>query len=183
MRKTIAISSGHGLLVRGASGVIDEVDEARRVTDRVAELLRGMGNTVAVFHDDTTRTAADNVNGLVRWHNAQTRDIDVSVHFNAVEGRTPNPIGTEVVVHPSAPQPVRALASRVAQAMATAGGLRLRRPGTHPGVLELNVGFVRECRRSPILLEVCFVNSEADSRLYNDNFEKICVAIAEALAA
>ena len=30
---SIVISSGHGLYVRGASGIIDEVDEARRFTD------------------------------------------------------------------------------------------------------------------------------------------------------
>ena len=39
----IAISSGHGLHVRGARGLIDEVDEARHVTDRTAEILRSAG--------------------------------------------------------------------------------------------------------------------------------------------
>jgi hypothetical protein len=29
----VVISSGHGLHVRGASGVLDEVDEARRVVE------------------------------------------------------------------------------------------------------------------------------------------------------
>ena len=35
----VAISSGHGALVRGASGVLDEVDEARRVVEALAEEL------------------------------------------------------------------------------------------------------------------------------------------------
>ena len=30
---TIIISSGHGKYIRGASGYLDEVDEARRVVD------------------------------------------------------------------------------------------------------------------------------------------------------
>ena len=30
---SIVLSSGHGKYVRGASGIIDEVDEARRVVD------------------------------------------------------------------------------------------------------------------------------------------------------
>jgi len=146
------------------------------------EAARGNGGGAAEFHDDESTTVAANIGTIVGWHNAQAHDVDVSVHFNAAEGRTPNPIGTEVVVHPSAPQPVRALAPRVAQAIAPASGFRLRRPGAHPGVKELNAGFVQECRQSPILLEVCFVNSGADSGLYNDNFDEICIAIAEALA-
>ena len=36
----IVISSGHGKYVRGACGILDEVDEARRVVDRVAAELR-----------------------------------------------------------------------------------------------------------------------------------------------
>jgi len=186
----IAISSGHGLHVRGASGFIDEVDEARRVTDRVADMLRGKGHTVHVFHEDAARTQADNVSGIVRWHNSQERDRDCSVHFNAVDGRTANPIGTEVVVHPAADARTRTWASKVARAIAAAGNLRLRRPGEFPGVLDLDVGFTRDirgfiegCGKGSVLLEVCFVNSEADSRLYSDNFDKICVAIADALVA
>src|SRR4029077_15810569 len=35
----IAISAGHGLYVRGASGILDEVDEARRVVARLGEEL------------------------------------------------------------------------------------------------------------------------------------------------
>jgi hypothetical protein len=31
---SIVISSGHGKYVRGASGLLDEVDEARRVVER-----------------------------------------------------------------------------------------------------------------------------------------------------
>ena len=42
----IVISSGHGLKVRGASGIIDEVDEARRVVKQVVENLRLAGHTV-----------------------------------------------------------------------------------------------------------------------------------------
>ena len=44
----VVISSGHGKYVRGASGVLDEVDEARRVVEHVADELR------AREVDDTT---------------------------------------------------------------------------------------------------------------------------------
>ena len=35
--QSIVISSGHGLHVRGASGILDEVDEARKVTEALAD--------------------------------------------------------------------------------------------------------------------------------------------------
>src|SRR5215472_7874463 len=79
----IAISSGHGKYVRGASGFIDEVNEARRVVANVADDLRLAGNTVAVFNDDTSTTQSQNLNTIVNWHNKQDRELDVSVHFNA----------------------------------------------------------------------------------------------------
>jgi N-acetylmuramoyl-L-alanine amidase len=34
------ISSGHSLKVRGASGFIDEVDEARKVVNKVTDYLK-----------------------------------------------------------------------------------------------------------------------------------------------
>jgi N-acetylmuramoyl-L-alanine amidase len=42
----IVISSGHGKLVRGASGILDEVNEARRVVEATAAKLRNgeLGN-------------------------------------------------------------------------------------------------------------------------------------------
>jgi N-acetylmuramoyl-L-alanine amidase len=48
----IVISSGHAKYVRGASGLIDEVHEARRVVEQVAEALRGLGVDVVTYHDD-----------------------------------------------------------------------------------------------------------------------------------
>ena len=44
----IVISSGHGKYVRGASGYLDEVDEARRVVEKVADDLRAKGVTTVV---------------------------------------------------------------------------------------------------------------------------------------
>src|SRR5262245_66367499 len=79
----IVISSGHGLYVRGASGLIDEVNEARRVVDKVAGLLRNDGHQVVTFHDNTSTTQDQNLKTIVNFHNNQSRDLDVSVHFNA----------------------------------------------------------------------------------------------------
>ena len=79
----VAISSGASLKVRGASGVLDEVDEARRVVEHVADELSSMGIEVMIFHDDTSKTQSENLETIVAFHNEQERDLDVSVHFNA----------------------------------------------------------------------------------------------------
>ena len=50
----IVISSGHGLKIRGACGLLDEVHEARRVVDNVSERLRKNGVHVKTFHDNTS---------------------------------------------------------------------------------------------------------------------------------
>src|SRR5262245_34874208 len=76
----IAISSGHGKYIRGARGdpvppQLDEVDEARKVVERVADFLRGAGVEVATFHDNTSTTQSQNLDTIVNWHNRQTRDL------------------------------------------------------------------------------------------------------------
>ena len=90
----IVISSGHGKLIRGASGYLDEVDEARKVVEGVADALREAGAGVKTFHDDTSTTQSENLETIVDYHNSQSRNLDVSVHFNAYE-TTDDPMGTE----------------------------------------------------------------------------------------
>ena len=93
----IVISSGHAKDCRGASGYLDEVDEARRVVNAVADLLKNAGVTTYVFHDDVSDDQSENLNRIVDFHNSKTRDLDISVHFNAYED-TSDPMGTEVPV-------------------------------------------------------------------------------------
>jgi len=179
----IVISSGHGLYVRGASGVIDEVDEARRVTNRVAEILRREGVNVDAFHENSARTATNNVNAIIQHHNRQVRDLDVSIHFNStaagfIEDR---PIGVEVL-HFTGNQNTRALAGRVAKAISDASGLVLRHRQDSGAVARNNIGFLNNTTAPAILVEVCFVVSRADTRLYLQYFEEICMAIASSIS-
>ncbi|MCL2355586.1 MAG: cell wall hydrolase [Defluviitaleaceae bacterium] len=177
----IAMSSGHGKYVRGASNLIDEVTEARKVTDRVAEILR-RHTQVHVFHENNARTANDNVNAIVREHNRLQRDLDVSVHFNSFDAGTPDNtvergIGVETLYHAGHPE-CKATASAVSQAVAAVSGLTLRRGD---GTMSSTLGFLRLIKTPSILIEVCFVNSHTDVRLYRENFEAICHAVAESL--
>lgn len=167
----IAISSGHGLHVRGASGVLDEVNENRRVTNRVAEILQAANVGVSRFHDDNARSVSANLGNIVGWHNRQQRDLDVSVHFNAHQTTT-RPMGTECL-HRTQGQ----LAARVSTAMANAGKFLNRGPKHRT-----NLSFLNNTARPAILLEVCFVDSSHDAQVYRAGFEDICRAIANSIS-
>jgi len=177
----ITISSGHGLHVPGARGLIDEVTEARRVTNRVGEILRAANVPVWVFHDDTSRNQRDNVNHIVAQHNAQQRTLDVSIHFNAVAVTRDAGIGVEVLHHLSSAVG-RNMAERVARAISQASGLILRHPQRGGAVPRSDIGFLNNTREPAILVEVCFVNSRTDVRLYQESFEQICRAIAHEIS-
>jgi N-acetylmuramoyl-L-alanine amidase len=166
----LVISSGHGKYIRGASGYIDEVDEARRVVDRTAQILNGSGNTVKTFHDNTSHDQSTNLSTIVNYHNSQSRELDVSVHFNAYQ-TTSNPMGCEVLYVTQS-----SLADKVSEAIADAGDFIDRGPKKRTDLYFLN-----KTHEPSILLEVCFVDSKADTNLYHQNFEKICTAIAESI--
>jgi N-acetylmuramoyl-L-alanine amidase len=172
---TIVISSGHGKYIRGAScsprpPYLDEVDEARRVADKVAELWRGAGVGVKVFHDDTSTTQNQNLQTIVNYHNAQARDFDVSVHFNAYQ-KTTKAMGVEVLYVTQ-----QKLATDTSAAIARTGGFINRGPKKRTDLYFLN-----STNKPALLLEICFVDSEADGNLYRNNFDLICKSIAEVI--
>ena len=167
----IAISSGHGKYVPGAVDILDEHKEAVRVVDKVAEFLKSSGTGVKTFEDTTSKTQNENLNTIVNWHNKQSRDLDVSVHFNCYE-HTSKPMGTECLYVTQAD-----LADDVAEAMAKSGGFIDRGPKKRTDLYFLN-----NTSKPAILLEVCFVDSTADVDLYNKNFDSLCGAIAQSIS-
>lgn len=167
---TFVISSGHGLKVRGASGYIDEVDEARRVVSKVVSYLKRLGCTVHEFHDNHSTTQERNLEAIVDFHNSFERDLDVSVHFNAYE-TTEDPMGTECLYVTEGD-----LSARVSAAISNAGDL-LDRGKKH----RTNLYFLNNTSAPAILIEVCFVDSDWDTTAYQANFDAICVTIAETI--
>jgi len=164
----IVISSGHGLHVRGASGIIDEVDEARLVVEEVAKWLRFYGHSVVTFHDDNSTTQSQNLDAIVNFHNSQDRDVDVSVHFNCY-AETLEPMGTECLYLTQVE-----LAGRVAQTVSKAGNLINR-----GAKKRTDLAFLNGCEMPAVLIEVCFVDSDPDVTNYRENFEYICRSLGK----
>jgi N-acetylmuramoyl-L-alanine amidase len=167
----VVISSGHGKYVRGASGYIDEVDEARLVVEQVAVALRSADVETTTFHDNVSQTQSENLNRIVDFHNSRARDLDVSVHFNAYT-TTSKPMGSEVLYVTQAE-----LASEVVDKIVDAGKFINRGP-KYRG----DLAFLNNTEEPAILIEVCFVDSSADVNLYRANFGEICAAIAEGIS-
>jgi N-acetylmuramoyl-L-alanine amidase len=166
---SVVISSGHGSKVPGACGILMEHEEAVRVVDRVAKMLRKQGVAVVTFEDTVSTTQNENLNRIVDFHNAQQRELDVSVHFNAYEQVT-KPMGTECLYVTQS-----TLAGKISAAIASVGFIN-RGPKKRTDLFFLN-----ETEAPSILIEVCFVDSEADAELYEAQFNAVCESVADVL--
>jgi N-acetylmuramoyl-L-alanine amidase len=164
----IVMSSGHGEIVRGASGYLDEVDEARKVVEQLAINLDSLNINVITFHDNVSTTQSENLNRIVDFHNSQNRDLDVSVHFNAYQ-TTDKPMGTEVLYLTQVD-----LAGEISQAISKAA--RLPNRGAKK---RSDLYFLNNTEQPALLIEVCFVDSSADANSYKTHFQAICKAIAD----
>jgi hypothetical protein len=165
----IVISSGHSAKVRGASGYLDEVDEARKVVEDIADILLRHHFGVHTFHDDISTTQSQNLETIVQYHNQQSRDLDVSIHFNAYT-TTDKPMGTEVLYVTAAD-----IAAHVVNGIAKAGFIN------RGAKYRDDLYFLNNTEQPAILIEVCFVDSKADSDLYQLRYKALCRLIAASI--
>lgn len=169
----ITISPGHWAIGTGAVGIIDEVEEARRVVRQVCSILEKHKITVHEVIDKQSTNQQQNLHYLISEHNKTERKIDISVHFNSIGGKVNRALGCEVYYRNPA---MKVVAQRLSMAIATASSLRDRGAKRRD-----NLAFLNKTKKPALLIEVCFVNSELDVRLYNKHFYGICDRIAEIL--
>jgi N-acetylmuramoyl-L-alanine amidase len=172
----IAISSGHGLFVRGAAGSpippqLDEVDTARWIVDRVALYLKHAGDTVHVIHDNVSQSQSDNLDWLVDAHNKTERDYDISVHMNCYNGQAN---GCEVLYTTGEG---RELAQELVDGICAVGGFVNRGPKERNDLAWLNGTDEVAC-----LIEVAFCDHTGDCQKVTTRGDAICRAIAEVLS-
>ena len=169
----ICLSAGHSAKCPGAADIIDEFNENKMVVRAVAAKLKARaGCKCYSFVDMTSRDQNTNLNTIVDWHNSIARDLDVSIHFNCSDQHTANPLGTEVLYVTQ-----NDLAGRLSAAIAGSSGLIDRGPK-----LRNDLFFLNNTEMPAVLIEVCFVDSEADCELYAAHFNSICEAIAGVLS-
>lgn len=168
----IGIDKGHAISGSvGASGILNEVTENRKIGNKLISTLKEMGHTVIDCSCDKANNSSEQLAGIKQKANAQKLDLFVSIHLNAGGGH-----GTESYVYSGA-YPNKAqdkeTARRVNSEVVRSCGFRDR------GVKEGDFYVLRETISPAILVEVCFVDSSEDSKKINT--DKIAIAMAEAI--
>ena len=160
------VHGGHNRKVPGASGILDEVTEDRKVKNAVIKYLKAQGHTVYDCTDDAGTTQGKNLANIVAKCNAHTVDLDISIHLNAGGGT-----GCEVYYTSSKG---KTYAGKVSAAVASALGIKDR------GAKESDTLYVLNHTTAPaILVECCFVDSKTDKSKWN--VDKCAKAIVEAV--
>lgn len=156
----IGIDKGHAIVgSRGASGLLDEVNENRKIGNRLIEMLREKGHTVVDCSVDESPAMKPQLNGIVQKANAQKLDLFVSIHLNAGGGH-----GTETYIYNgnySGKQANKDKAIAINNAVVSSCNFRNR------GVKEENFHVLRETVAPAVLIEVCFVDSAEDKQKLN----------------
>lgn len=163
---TFNVHGGHSLKCRGASGLLDEVNEDRKVKNKVIELLRARGATVYDCTDDVSTTKNGNLRTIVTKCNGHKVDLDVSIHLNAGGGH-----GVEAWGYSDK---VKDVGSRISSNISKALGI------TDRGFkISTKLYVLRKTNSPAILIECCFVDSKEDHDKWD--VDKCANAIVDAL--
>ena len=166
------VHGGHNSIVPGASGLLDETKEDRKVKNGVISRLKVAGHTVYDCTDDKGRTQGANLANIVAKCNKHTVDYDISIHLNSGrgdkkgDGKTG---GVEVFIYDLT---LKKEAKAVADAIAEEFGYALRSDSTTPagyaGVkVKKSLYVLRHTKNKAMLIECCFVDDKDDAKVWN----------------
>lgn len=170
----IAIRGGHNFKAVGASGIIDETTEDRKVKDAVIKYLKASGENVL----DVTPGECDENTDLAYGVNSANNfgaELFASVHFNKAYDSYDGAIGTEVWIYSTGGKS-ETIANRVVNKIATETGLINRGVKTSTTLYEL-----RKTSMPAMIIEVCFVEATEDVSIYKEkgpDFIGKCIAEA-----
>ena len=162
----INVHAGHnpdGKAACGASGILKESTEARRVKNEVISQLEQLGHTVYDCTCENGTSQADVLTKIVTACNVHSADLDVSIHFNAGVGDTSGngkTTGVEAYVY-SADSKAKQYAENVCKAIAELG---FKNRGVKTST---SLYFLRKTKAPAMLIECCFVDDKDDVELYD----------------
>ena len=169
----IAVRGGHCPKVTGASALINELTEDRKVKDSVIKYLKELGHTVLdVTPPDSTNTSSSDLAYGVNKANEWGAELFVSIHFNKAYNSYTGAIGSEVCVYSNFD-----IAKRVVDGLASLG-FKNRGQKVRNNLYEL-----KNTKMKSMIVEVCFVEATEDVALYKKlGPDTVGKAIAEAIA-
>ena len=169
----IAIRGGHCPKATGASALINELTEDRKVKDSVIKYLRQLNHDVLDVTplDNTTSSRADLYYGVNKANNWGA-DLFISIHFNKAYDSYNGSLGSEVCVY----SPFDT-AQRVVNGLSSLG-FKNRGQKIRTKLYEL-----KSTKMLSMIIEVCFVEATGDVALYNKlGHDLIGKTIAESIS-
>ena len=169
----IGVRGGHTELCTGASALINELTEDRKVKDAVVKYLRELGYEVldvtppVNYTSNASTDLAYGVNKANEWGS----DLFISIHFNKAYDSYNGALGSEVCVYSN-----NEIAQRVVDALGTLG-FKNRGQKVRNNLYEL-----KHTKMKAMIVETCFVEATEDVALYRKlGADAIGKAIAEAI--
>jgi N-acetylmuramoyl-L-alanine amidase len=162
---------GHNFNITGASGLVDEVTEDRKIYPKVIEYIEKAGERAVDCTPEVTETKSEDLAYGVSKANSEGVDIFASIHLNCSDG---NGHGTEVLYKSEAG---RIYAERIVNKLAALGF-------TNRGAKEDTRGLYEfaHCNMPNVIVECFFCDNQADVDLYNSiGPDAIGKAIAEGI--
>ena len=168
----IFTNAGHHLRDSGVeSGGRFEASMAMAVRDKLVLLLRELGIVYSV---------PDNLNlkDSIKWVNERAKESDLafSIHFNSHSSKLVR--GTEVYYSNSREEE---LAITFAEEVSKAGGFRNRGAKHDSQTWVGSLGWLRKLKCDSVLVEVCYLTSKEDMKIYN--LDKIAQGFFNAVKA
>lgn len=169
----ISIRGGHCPKITGASALLNELTEDRKVKDAVIKYLKQLGHEVLdVTPPDSTSTSSSDLAYSVTKANEWRADLFVSIHFNKAYDSYNGALGSEVCVYST-----HDIAQRVVNGL---GSLGFKNRGQK---IRTNLYELKHTNMQSMIVEICFVEATEDVELYKKlGTDTIGKAIAEAIS-
>lgn len=155
----IAIRAGHNFQATGASALITEVVEARKVKNSVMLYLKQEGHQVLDVTPGNCNQIRDlryGVNKAEEWG----ADLFISIHFDKAYGSYNGALGTGTWIYGTGGE-AEIYAKRIVNSIANGTGLKNRGVKINPKLYEL-----RKTSMPAVLVEVCFCEATTDVSIY-----------------
>ena len=168
----ICVRGGHCPKVTGASALIDELTEDRKVKDSVIKYLKQLNHEVLdVTPPDSTSTSSSDLTHGVNKANNFGADLFISIHFNKCYDSYNGALGSESCVYLE-----NEYGKRIVNALSGLG-FKNRGQKVRTGLYELS-----HTNMTSVIVETCFVEATEDVTLYKKlGPDAIGKTIAEAI--
>lgn len=181
-KKVYCCSAGHnpsGKIACGASDLLDESTEARRINKEVIRLLRKSGRKVYNCTTNIGKSQNDVLKKVVSYHNKHPEAVlNISIHLNSgrEDRKGDGDIGGTEVWSYGSTGIKKDVSERFLKNMSKLG---FRNRGIKDGK---GLYFCKHTMGKALLFEICFVDDKDDYLLYKKvGYKKIAKAIFDAI--